>query len=63
MEHYQNTRASPLATVTRWSGATPGSAIEAREAVAAAPAFHGGLLGSVLQTETDELFAMAPTPR
>ena len=53
--------ASPLATVTRWSGG-PGIAIEARQVVAAAPAFRGGLLGGVLQTETDALFAMAPRP-
>lgn len=54
--------ASPLATVTRWSGGKPGIAIEARQVVAAAPAFRGGLLGGVLQTEADALFAMAPSP-
>ena len=54
--------ASPLATVTRWSGGKPGIGIEARQVVAAAPAFRGGLLGGILQTETDALFAMAPTP-
>jgi tRNA(adenine34) deaminase len=54
--------ASPLATVTRWSGGKPGIAIEARQVAAAAPAFRGGLLGGVLQTETDALFATAPSP-
>jgi tRNA(adenine34) deaminase len=54
--------ASPLATVTRWAGGTPGIAIDARQVVAAAPAFRGGLLGGVLRTETDALFAAAPGP-
>jgi tRNA(adenine34) deaminase len=54
--------ASPLAMVTRWSGGKPGIAIEARQVVAAAPAFRGGLLGGILQRETDALFAMAPSP-
>jgi tRNA(Arg) A34 adenosine deaminase TadA len=53
--------ASPLATVTRWAGG-PGIAIDARQVVAAAPQFRGGLLGGVLQAATDALFAAAPSP-
>jgi tRNA(Arg) A34 adenosine deaminase TadA len=54
--------ASPLATVARWAGGKPDIAIEARQVVAAAPEFRGGPLGGVLRTETDALFAAAPSP-
>jgi hypothetical protein len=58
MEHYQNT-GEAAALVGRHARQCDS---EARQVVAAAPAFHGELLGSVRQTETDDLFAMEPTP-
>lgn len=48
---------SPLATVDRWGHGKYGIAIGAREVVAASKGYAGGLLGGVLQAETDAMFA------